>query len=239
MKQEDLVNEIQDKYEKLNSVDRKAILDYFISQPEKKAEKEWEAIKTSYSGDYPTLGKLRKFLIEQFPVSEESSSLIDLSQAAHKCKICGQVYANKRNRLDIVHCPRCGDNYTEIIVDASRHNIAFAQDRCFMCPLYEEEKRGTYGPSCELFGTGKTCLECKDCICKDCCHAFTLKKEMPRETLEGRQMKQKQKDWRENKKYLIQMAKNGEKFAEDMIRRRDNNIPISNNIRSVRDNPFE
>ena len=87
MTKEEICVECTEKYKNLNGVDRKEITHYFLSIPERKANKEWSEIKFNYADDFPTLGKLRKFLAERFPPEEESTAIVDLSEAAHKCKI--------------------------------------------------------------------------------------------------------------------------------------------------------
>lgn len=219
MKNSDIVKEILKKYSNINETDRKSIVDYFHSLPEQKSNLYWNEIKNNYTNDFPTLAKLRQFLLEAFP---ESYRVVDLSGAAFKCKVCGLIYSNKSDRMGgIVHCPRCGENYVDLIADAQGCNIVFAQDHCFMCPLFEENERGVYGPLCELYGSGKPCSECVDCKCKPCCHNFTTRREIYVDTPEERKEKQAKADWRDNKKKIISLSKDADKFAEDILKRRN------------------
>ena len=212
----EIKSEMEEKYFHLNKTDKSEIIKWLCGQPLETASRYWEKIKADYSDGFPNLAKIRSFLKKEFPGDESKSVSIDLSNAARKCRICGLIYANRRSRLDIIHCPRCGQDYTELIDDC-RAEIEFAQDHCFMCPLYENKGHGVYGPGCVDHGLSTNAVECRSCKCKPCCDLYSRRMEEPKKTLEERQEEQKKKDWRLMKQHQIEIAKNAEEYAKRFL----------------------
>jgi hypothetical protein len=210
-----IIKEIETKYKNVNSVDLADIIDYFSTLNPNKAKREWDFVRNNLLDDFPSIAKIRKFISDNIGTHEH---IIDLSNAAQKCNVCGMIYANKRDRIKgVIHCPRCGQNDMQIIIDVEDSAITFCQDKCFMCPYFEENGRGVYGPLCPSHGYHNTEPECGNCRCAGCCKKFSMKIEIPKETQEERKISQEKHDWRPKKEIEIELSKKAEDYADHFL----------------------
>lgn len=195
-KQAGIIEQFKTKYPRISSIDKEDIGSFFISLSEKDAETLWIKIRQEYPEDFPTLYKIREFANTHGIKPEIDFK--DNGRPAQICNHCGQMFANKHDRIQgVIYCPRCG-TMTDATVkrDVPDKYITFAQDNCWRCPLFrsDEKTRGLYGPSCPEYGLNKNTPQCGSCRCQKCCRTFisVIKDDTP----EDRKVIHEKKDWR-------------------------------------------